>query len=141
MDHMVNNSLDTTETVTNAYLQRLAAQDADGIGELFADEIDWFVPGDSALPWTGRRTRGSDVADYFRAMWPAFEAGKSVTAPGKLIISGEDAVIFADFTHTAASTGRVFQTPVTMHLTVTGGKIVGMHLYEDTLAVATAFAA
>lgn len=61
-------------------------------------------------------------AEYFRAIWPAFEAGKSVTAPGKLIISGDDAVIFADFTglHLHRSQHRArFQTPVTMHLTVT----------------------
>jgi hypothetical protein len=35
----------TTEKVVARFLDRLGEQDADGIGELFADQIDWFVPG------------------------------------------------------------------------------------------------
>ncbi len=36
---------------------------------LFADEIDWFVPGSSELPWTGRRTKGSQASEFFAVMW------------------------------------------------------------------------
>ena len=39
--------------LVNLFLERLAAQDADGIQSLFAERIDWFVPGDGRLPWTG----------------------------------------------------------------------------------------
>lgn len=129
----------TTEELIVTFLERLASQDADGIQELFAEEINWFVPGSSDLPWTGKRSRGSDVADYFRTLWAGLEAGKSVVAPGKVLISGDDGVVFAHFTHTAAPTGRVFETPVALHLEAAGGKLVSLHLYEDTLAVSKAF--
>ncbi len=124
-----------------SFLDRLGAQDAEGIQALFAENIDWFVPGSSDLPWTGRRAHGSEVADYFRTLWAGLEAGKSIIEPGKVLISGNDGVVFAHFTHTAAPTGRVFETPVALHLEVADGRIATLHLYEDTLAVKEAFAA
>jgi ketosteroid isomerase-like protein len=44
-----------------SFMDRLSEQDAEGIGDLFADEIDWYVPGSEALPWTAplRLCRGS----------------------------------------------------------------------------------
>jgi uncharacterized protein len=129
----------TTENLITTFLERLGAQDADGIQALFADDIDWLVPGSNELPWTGTRSRGSDVAEYFRTLWAGLEPGTSIVAPGKVLISGDDAVVFAHFTHTAAPTGRVFETPVALHLGVAHGKIVSLHLYEDTLAVSKAF--
>jgi ketosteroid isomerase-like protein len=47
--------------------------------------------------------------------------------------------MFGTFTHTAASTGRSWNTPVAMHLEVADGKIVKLYLYEDTWAVSKAF--
>ena len=131
----------TTTEITNAFLERLDAQDAEGLGELFAEEIDWFVPGSPAVAhWVGKRTRKSEVPDYFRALWAALEPGKSVVSLETIVADGDDVVIFAVFDHVAAPTGRPFHTEVAMRLTVTGGKIVRMRLYEDTAATAAAFA-
>jgi ketosteroid isomerase-like protein len=47
----------TTEELVASFMDRLGEGDAEGIGELFADEIDWYVPGSEALPWTGSRGR------------------------------------------------------------------------------------
>lgn len=67
--------------------------------------------------------------------------GQSVVSVETVVTDGEEAVIFAMFDHVAAPTGRSFHNDVAMRLTVTEGKIVRMHLYEDTAAVAAAFAA
>lgn len=131
----------TTVETTNVFLERLGAQDAEGLGGLFAEEIDWVVPGTPALPWVGKRSRKSDVPDYFRALWAGLEPGKSVVSVEAVVTNGEDAVIFAVFDHVAAPTGRPFHTDVAMRLTVTEGNITRMHLYEDTAAVAAAFTA
>ena len=127
------------ETVINTFLKRLTDRDPDGIAQLFSEEIDWYVPGDPALPWVGHRNKRADVADYFRTMWPHFQQGKSTTKLEKIVVAGEDAVLFANFKHTAASTGRSWETPVALHLTILGDKIVRLHLYEDMLAVGNAF--
>ncbi|MFJ3441625.1 nuclear transport factor 2 family protein [Streptomyces sp. NPDC086081] len=129
----------TSRTVAENFLQRLGEQDPDGIQELFAEEIDWYVPGSDTLPWTGRRTRREEVAPYFTTMWPHFASGRSKVVLERFIVDGADVVLLAVFTHTAVASGKEFTTPAAMHLTVEGGRIVRMHLYEDTLAVAEAF--
>jgi ketosteroid isomerase-like protein len=129
----------STLSVVQDFLDRLGAQDADGVGELFAEKIDWHVPGNPSLPWTGVREHGSDVPVFLRTMWSHFVAGESRVSPDSVVVDGETAVVFAEFTHTAASTGRVFTTPVALRIQVVDGKIVKLHLFEDTHAVSAAF--
>jgi uncharacterized protein len=133
------NDQKTTETVTASFMDRLGQRDAEGIGELFADEIDWYVPGSEALPWTGSRSRREDVPDYFRTLWSAFVPGRSTATMDKLVIDGDDAVVFSSFSHVVAKNGKRLNTPAALHLTIANGQIVRMHLYEDTLAVHEAF--
>ena len=124
---------------SDLFLGRLAAQDADGIQSLFAERIDWFVPGDGRLPWTGVRSRRTQVGEYFRTLWPALQAGESSVVPDAVLVEGREAVVFSLFKHMAASTGRRFQTPTALRITVSDGEIVRLHLYEDTAAVRDAF--
>src|SRR5450631_4509966 len=95
-----------TKNLIISFQERLTAGDADGLSDLFAEQIDWFVPGSVDLPWTGRRSKSGDVSVYFRTMWPYFMAGKSESVLEKIIIEDSDAVVFAKFTHFAKSTGR-----------------------------------
>ena len=90
---------------------------------------------------SGKRSHKSEVPDYFHALWAALEPGKSVVSIDAVVTDGDEAVIFAVFDHVAAPTGRPFHTDVAIRLTVTDGKITRMHLFEDTAAVAAAFAA
>ncbi|MBG6240292.1 ketosteroid isomerase-like protein [Mycetocola sp. CAN_C7] len=128
-----------TAEVVNKFLEALGAQEADAIGALFAADIDWYVPGDDALPWTGTRSKRQEVADYFRTMWPAFRSGESVVDVEAILIDGEDAAVFSQFSHVAETTGRRFSTPSALHIKVHNGAIVRLHLYEDTAAVSQAF--
>ncbi|MEV7800057.1 nuclear transport factor 2 family protein [Microbacterium foliorum] len=131
----------TTAEITGAFLERLGAQDAEGLGALFAEDIDWIVPGDPDLtPWAGRRTHRSEVPAYFRDLWSALVPGKSVVSVTAVVTEGDEAVIFAVFDHVAAPTGRPFHTDVALRLTVVDGAVTRMHLFEDTAATAAAFA-
>jgi ketosteroid isomerase-like protein len=129
----------TTEELVAGFVGRLGERDAEGIGKLFADEIDWYVPGSEALPWTGSRSRREQVAEYFRTMWPAYVPGQSTATVDKVVIDGDDAVVFSTFSHTVIKNGRRLTNPAALHLTIANGQIVRMHLYEDTLAVHEAF--
>ena len=138
MTGSTKNQKTTEERVAN-FSDRLGERDAEGIGQLFVEDIDWFVSGSQSLPWTGARSRREDVAEYFHTMWPAFVSGQSTVALETVVIGGNDAVIFVTFGHTVAKNGKRFTTPAALHLTVEKGQIVRMHLYEDTLAVYDAF--
>lgn len=131
-----------TADIINTFLQRLDANDADGIAELFADKIDWLVLGDQEIaPWAGPRSRAEQVAPYFRDLWAALEPGKSVVEVDSIVVDGQEAVIFASFDHVAATTGCPFHTDVAMRLTVENDKVIRMHLFEDTATVDAAFRA
>lgn len=129
----------TSRTVADRFVERLGMQDPDGIQELFADDIDWYVPGSDALPWTGRRTRRDEVAPYFTTMWPYYVHGASKVTLERVIVDGGDVILLATFTHIIAASRKEFTTPAAMHLTVENSRIVRMHLYEDTLTVHEAF--
>ncbi|MFE9812843.1 nuclear transport factor 2 family protein [Streptomyces sp. NPDC005227] len=128
----------TVQDTISRFLALLAAGDAEGLADLFADDIDWFVPGDSSLPWTGARSRREEVSAYFRTLWPVFIEGASESEIGHILVDGDEAALFGRFTHTVKSTGRRFTTPVAFHLTVRDGRIERLHLFEDTLTVAQA---
>jgi len=129
----------TSRTVAQAFVERLGAQDQDGIQELFAAEIDWHVPGSDTLPWTGRRSRREEVGPYFAILWSVFVPGKSKVVLERVIVDNSDVMLLGTFTHTISANGKEFTTPSAMHLQVEDGEIVRMHLYEDTLTVDQAF--
>jgi uncharacterized protein (DUF302 family)/ketosteroid isomerase-like protein len=131
----------STADVLDRFLKALGRGDASSVEALFADAIDWYVGGNPALPWTGTRTRRSDVATYFHTLWSHLTPGESSSVVEHIVVSGDDAVVFAVFKNTAKATGVTFETPVALHLGVAAGVIVKLHLYEDTWMVSNAFGA
>ncbi|QNA45863.1 nuclear transport factor 2 family protein [Lacibacter sediminis] len=135
----MQNEQSTTDELIGNFLQRLSNYDAEGVAALFDEQIDWYVPGDTSLPWVGQRSQRAEVADYFNTMWPHFEKGKSIVTLNHVLVSGTEVVLIAHFQHTVVSTGKTFQTPAAFHLTISNAKISRLHLYEDTLTVSRAF--
>jgi uncharacterized protein len=131
--------MNTTEELITSFLQRISGGDADAIAELFSEDIDWYVAGNPGLPWIGRRSRRAEVAAYFHTLWPQFEPGTQKASVQRIVVTGEDGVAFISVGATAVSTGRAFLTPMAIHIRVVAGKIVQMHLYEDSWAVSKAF--
>lgn len=128
-----------TRSTANEFFRRLGNADADGVAALFAETIDWYVPGPSDLPWTGHRTQRLQVSDFFRTMWSHFHLEQSNISLAQLIVDGDDAVAFGTFSHVASTTNRRFTTPACVHLIIKDGAITALHLYEDTYAIAKAF--
>lgn len=126
------------KSVATRLLQCIGGRDLEGMKELFAEEVDWFVPGSSDLPWTGRRTRGSQVPDFFAVMWPYYADGKSSAEINDIISDGNNVVITGTFSHVVEQSGRSFTTPIALHLKVADGKISHLQLYEDTLLISQA---
>ncbi|MFF8652275.1 nuclear transport factor 2 family protein [Streptomyces griseoluteus] len=130
----------TTREVVENFLGLLAAGDPDAVAGLFAEEIDWYVPGSPQLPWTGRRTTRAEVADYLRVLGENIVPEKNVDNVEALVVDGDHAVLLGEFSRVARSTGRSYQMPIAMRFQVTDGEITKLYLYEDTLKVAQAYA-
>jgi uncharacterized protein len=127
------------KSVAGKLLESIGARDLAGMKDLFADEVEWFVPGSSAMPWTGRRTQGDQAPDFFSVMWTYFVAGKSTANVDDMISDGKNVVITGTFTHVVEQNGNTFTTPVSLHIKVENGKINYLQLYEDTLLISQAF--
>ncbi|MFI6495012.1 nuclear transport factor 2 family protein [Streptomyces sp. NPDC050564] len=84
------------------------------------------------LPWAGRRTRREQVPEYFKTLWPAFVAAQSEASIDKIVVDGADAVALGRFSLVVKANGRRFSMPVAFHSTVESGRLVRLHLYEDT---------
>lgn len=103
----------TRETVQQ-FLQSVGAHDVDAILDVFGDEVDWVVPGTPSLPWIGRPTTKSQVAEYFPTMWSHFNLDESEVMIEAIVAAGSDAVVIGRFGQQIAASGRRFATDVAM---------------------------
>jgi ketosteroid isomerase-like protein len=135
-----------TRKTIDEFLGRVAAGDPEGIAQLFADEVDWrldWPEGDysQTVPWIRHRSTRADVADNFRQIGEHHVPGESDARVHAVLVDGTDAVVLGEVAHTAKPTGRSYVAAFALHLTVVDGLITRYHIYEDSLAVAQAFAA
>lgn len=129
----------TRETVQQ-FLQSVGAHDVDAILDVFGDEVDWVVPGTPSLPWIGRPTTKSQVAEYFPTMWSHFNLDESEVMI-EAIVAPAPTLSLSDASVSRSRQAADGSRPTSRcNLKVEDGKIVKMHLYEDTLLIAEAFA-
>lgn len=129
----------TEQTIgtVHAYLQALVERNPEGITALFADKVDWFIPGNQVLaPWLGRRETKQDISAFYSLLWNATEP---VSAQVDHIIADNDfAVIVGEFSTRMLATGKIVDSIFSIHITVKDNLIVRYRLQEDSLAVAEA---
>ena len=136
--------MDTRETVTEL-LQRIAGGDPEKVAELYAERVDWRLSWPSedrtaVVPWIRERTTRAGVAEHFRLIGQHHVAGATSATVDRVLVDGPDAVVLGTLANTAAPTGRAYEAAFALHVTVVDGEIVRHHVYEDSLAVWTAFA-
>jgi uncharacterized protein len=137
--------VDTRKTVEEL-LRRIALGDPDVIAEMYAAEVDWkldWPDGDytGTVPWIRPRSTRAGVAEHFRLIAEHHVPGESSATVGAVLVDGTDAVVLGELRNTAKPTGRSYVAAFALHLTAEDGLITRHHVYEDSLAVARAFAA
>ena len=125
-----------TRATVQQFFSRLGAGDVGGVVDLFAESVDWDVPGPAALPWLGRRSSRAEVAEFFQILGASLAAEDFVV--GKILVDGDDAVVLGETRQRVIATGKSFHTPFAAHFTVSDGKITGYRFFEDSYAVAEA---
>ncbi len=136
----------STRTVVQSLLHRLGHGDAEEIGALFADHVDWKLSwpktehGRPDTPWIRERATPAEAAAHFQALAEHHIPEQAATEVETVLVDGDDAVVLGEIRQTARSTGRAYQARFALHLSVKNGLITRYHVYEDSLAVAQAFA-
>ncbi|MEU5891050.1 nuclear transport factor 2 family protein [Streptomyces sp. NPDC047461] len=136
----------TTRAVIEELLRRIGAGDPERIAELYADQGDWKLnwPQDEhdrpATPWIRPRSSRADAAAHYRELAAHHLPDQAATEVERILVDGADAVVLGEIRQTARATGRPYRARFALHLTVEDGLVVRHHVYEDSLAVARAFA-
>jgi ketosteroid isomerase-like protein len=128
-----------TRAVLMDYFRRMGTQDPEQVAALFADEVDWFIPGNQAVaPWLGRRGTRSEVTEFYRLLWSA------VTPLGAdlqhLLVDGDVAVATGEFSSRMNQTGRVLESLFSIVFFVRDGRIIRYRLLEDSHGVVVSLA-
>ncbi|MDO0938692.1 nuclear transport factor 2 family protein [Streptomyces sp. DG2A-72] len=136
----------TTRAVLEELLLRIGQGDAERIAELYAERSDWKLSwpedehGRTATPWIRPRSTRADAAAHYRQLAAHHVPGEAATEIERILVDGADAVVLGEIRQTAKATGRPYRARFALHLTVEDGLVVRHHVYEDSLAVARAFA-
>jgi len=109
--------------------------DMQGLLALFAEGIEWIIPGEWPLAGTYRGHAG--VANLFQKAFDMVEI--SFLEPREFVAQG-DRVLVAGFSRgRVKATNRTFEDHWVFAFTVRSGKVTNIREYIDTLAVARGF--
>ncbi|WP_432744581.1 nuclear transport factor 2 family protein [Streptomyces sp. JH002] len=135
-----------TRAVVEELLKRIGAGDPERIAELYAPEIDWKLDwpeaehGRAQTPWIRHRRTRADIAAHYREVAEHHVPEEAGTVIDRILVDGTDAVVTGEIRQTARSTGRAYRAAFALYLTVEHTRVTRHHVYEDSLAVAQAFA-
>lgn len=129
----------TTESVVDAFFAYFGAGEGDALLALFADEVDFRVNGAATVPWAGTRSSRSEIGEFFALFPEVLTAPEAFELTGR-IVQDADAAVFARCVFGVQATGKKFENAYALHFTVADGKIVRYLMYEDSYAIAEAFA-
>ncbi|MBA2810804.1 nuclear transport factor 2 family protein [Streptomyces sp. KM273126] len=136
----------STRAVVEELLRRMGEGDPERVAELYAERGDWRLSwpesehGRAETPWIRHRSTRADAAAHYRELAQNHVPGEADTEIERILVDGADAVVLGVIRQTAKGTGRRYSAPFALHLTVEDGLVVRHHVYEDSLAVARAFA-
>ncbi|MGY0071464.1 nuclear transport factor 2 family protein [Streptomyces sp. QTS137] len=135
-----------TRATVEELLRRIGRGDPDHVAELYADACDWRLDwpegehGSAATPWIRHRAIRADVAAHYRELAAHHVPDVAATEIERILVDGDDAVVFGEIRQTARPTGRPYRARFALLLTVRDGLVVRHHVYEDSLSVHRAFA-
>lgn len=123
-----------TQQLVQDFLRHLTNRDLDRLIHLFAEKVDWYIPGNEALAhWTGRRYSRQDVKHFYELLWSQTE---SLTAQiDLLLVEDNQVVITGEFSTRMLATDQLVHSLFCIRLSVKDGQIVWYRLLEDSYAV------
>lgn len=109
----------------------------EAVATLFGEDVLFEIPGDiGVLPWIGHRSGRSAVADFIantRALTELLTFDVE-----EVMASDAGAVIVGELASRIKATDKVVETAFAIVLTISGDRIIGFPMLEDSFAVSLA---
>ncbi|MFE7367699.1 nuclear transport factor 2 family protein [Streptomyces anulatus] len=129
---------DATRAVVQDFLAARLAGDTARLTALFADEVDWLLAENPAVPWIRPRSTAAECAAQSAELMEHTVPEDARASVDTFLVDGVDAVLMGHLSGTVRATGRSFEGPFALRLTVENGRITRHHLYENSLSIAEA---
>jgi len=129
---------ETTRAVVQEFLAARLAGDTERLVALFADEVDWVLAENPAAPWIRPRSTAAECAAQFAELMEYTVPEDARASVDTFLVDGADAVLMGHVLGTVRATGKSFEGPFALHLTVENGRITRHRLYENSLSIAGA---
>ncbi|MGW8361181.1 nuclear transport factor 2 family protein [Streptomyces wedmorensis] len=131
---------EVTRAVVQEFLAARLAGDTSRLTAVFADEVDWLLAENPAAPWIRPRSTAAECAAQFTELMEHTVPEDARASVEAFLVDGSDAVLMGHVSGTVRATGKSFEGPFALRLTVEDGKITRHHLYENGLSIAEACA-
>ncbi|MFJ5559208.1 nuclear transport factor 2 family protein [Streptomyces sp. NPDC093250] len=131
---------EATRAVVREFLAARSAGDTGRLVALFADEVDWLLAENPGVPWIRPRSTAAECAAQFTELMEHTVPEDARAGVDTFLVDGTDALLMGHLSGTVRATGRSFQGPFALRLTVEDGRITRHHLYENSLSIAEACA-
>ncbi|WP_412079567.1 nuclear transport factor 2 family protein (plasmid) [Streptomyces xanthophaeus] len=131
---------EATRNVVQEFLAARMAGDTGRLVALFADEVDWLLAENPAVPWIRPRSTAAECAAQFTELMEYTVPEDAHASVDTFLVDGTDAVLMGHVSGTVRATGKTFAGPFALRLTVENGRITRHHLYENSLSIAEACA-
>ena len=105
--------------------------------DLLPDNVTWQLPEIEGVPFAGKRTGRSAVAEFFKGV----EANQETLEfePREFIAQGDKVVSLGHYRWRVKTTGREYGSDFAHVFTVRDGNIIGFQEYTDTATAARAY--
>ncbi|SHL05737.1 nuclear transport factor 2 family protein [Chryseobacterium polytrichastri] len=119
-----------TRNVVNNFYDIQFGRTEGNLEDLFADEIDWDLPGNTEkFEWVGKRTKKNQVGEFFKLLYANVKPEKFEI--DFIAVKGENATVVGELSSKILKYDKVFTTEFVVIFKVVNGKIVKFHLLED----------
>lgn len=127
-----------TRAVVQEFLAARLAGDTVRLVAIFADKVDWQLAENPGVPWIRPRSTAAECAAQFTELMQYTVAEDARASVDTFLVDGTEAVLMGHVSGTVRATGKAFEGPFALHLTVEDGRITRHHLYENSLSIAEA---
>lgn len=126
-----------TQNIIRQFLKLLTERNLDDLVELFADDIDWNIPGDlEKAAWLGKRKGKNSVREFYEILWSNTEPLSAEIE--RFLFEENYAVIIGNFETKMLQTGKIVRSFFCIQMTLENGLISKYRLFEDSFAVSQA---
>ncbi|MEV7066992.1 nuclear transport factor 2 family protein [Streptomyces collinus] len=129
---------EATRLTVQKFLALRLAGDIEGLTALFAEKVDWVLAENPAVPWIRPRSTGAECAAQGAELMEYTVPEDARASVDAFLVDGTDAVLTGHLSGTVRATGKSFEGPFALRLTVEDGRITRHHLYENSLSIAEA---